>query len=86
MQRYTVMSQIGVEIPVLQYAQCQAMVSTVSTWMGGICTDRVGHSLLDSTNMQISESGLLTLGQCEGMVWTLINPPGLTLHSHSTQV
>ena len=27
-----------------------------------------------------------TLGQCEGMEWTLINPPELTLHSQSTQV
>ena len=75
------------EVSVLQHAQCLATVGTISTWMGGLCTDRVGHSILDCTNMQISESGLITMGQwCEGSEWTPINPPGLTLHSHSTQV
>ncbi len=58
--------QLGAETPVLQHAQFLATVSMVSTWMGAICTDRVGHSMLDCTYMQISESGLLTLGQCEG--------------------
>ena len=53
-------SQLGAEIPVLQNAQCWATVSIVSTWMGGICTDSVVHSMLDCTNMQISESGPLT--------------------------
>ncbi len=53
-------SLLGKEIPVLHNARCKATVSTISTWMGDICTDRVGHSMLECTNMQISESGLMS--------------------------
>ncbi len=58
---------------------------TLSTRMGGPCTDRVGHSMLDHTNMQISEAGLLTLGQqCEGIEWALTS--SLNLHAHSIKM
>ena len=46
-------------------AACSMLGNTgiVGTQMIGICTDKVGHSLLDWINVQIAESGLLTLEQ-----------------------
>ena len=55
----------------MKYAQCYATVGIVSTQMRGLFV----HSMLDRTNMQISESGLLTPSQlCEGAELTLISP------------
>ena len=60
-------------------------VQFVLGWVASVGLLTVGHSMLDCTDMQISESGLLTWAVW-GTEWNLTNPPGLTLHSHCTQV